>query len=237
MGNLQKKVVWITGSGRGIGRAAAIAMAQESAKVVVSARTGDEIEAVAHEIYSTGGQAIPFVCDVTQSEQISDLVDKVQARWGAIDILVNNAGAGIFKKILETTEVEWEKMMDINLKGAFLCSRAVLTNMLERQSGHIINIVSVAGKQPYYNCGGYCASKYGLLGFTDVLRLETRNFGIKVTAFLPGATDTAIWQDADVDHTKMMAPEQVAEGIVSICCDNPNVLKEEVVMRPIGGDL
>ena len=127
--------------------------------------------------------------------------------------------------------------MDVNRKGAYLCSHAVLPDMIEKKAGHIINVVSVAGKQPYYSCGGYCASKYGLLGFTDVLRLEMRKHGIKVTAFLPGATDTAIWGDADVDRSKMMTPEQVAEGIVSICYSNPNVLNEEIVMRPIGGDL
>jgi len=237
MRNLQDKIVWITGSGRGIGRAAAMALAREGAKVVVSARTGEEIKTVVREIESIGGQAVAFVCDVTKNEQISNLAEKVKAKWGPIDILINNAGIGIFKKISETTEADWEKMMNINLKGAFLCSRAVLPDMAERKSGHIINVVSVAGKQPYFNCGGYCASKYGLLGFTDVLRLETRKLGIKVTAFLPGATDTAIWGDADVDHTKMMTPDQVAEGIISICCDNPNVMKEEVVIRPIGGDL
>ncbi|NOY61328.1 MAG: SDR family oxidoreductase [Calditrichaeota bacterium] len=237
MRNLQDKIVWITGSGRGIGRAAAMTLAREGAKVVVSARTGEEIKTVVREIESTGGQAIALVCDVTKNEQISNLVEKVKAKWGPIDILINNAGIGIFKKISETTKEDWETMMDVNLKGAFLCSHAVLPDMIEKKAGHIINVVSVAGKQAYYSCGGYCASKYGLLGFTDVLRLEMRKHGIKVTAFLPGATDTAIWGDADVDRSKMMTPEQVAEGIVSICYSNPNVLNEEIVMRPIGGDL
>ena len=128
-------------------------------------------------------------------------------------------------------------MMDVNLKSAFLCSQAVLPDMIARQSGHIINVVSVAGKQPYYNSGGDCASKYGMLGFTDVLRLENRKHGVKVTAVLPGATSTAIWGDADVDHSVMMRADDVAKVIVLACETKEAALIEEIVVRPQGGDL
>lgn len=235
--NLKDKVIWITGSGRGIGRASALALAAEGARIVVSARTQKEIDEVAAEIHAKSGNALALQCDVSDKAQIAALINKVKKKWGAVDILINNAGIGIFKKLINTTEQDWDSMMDINLKSAFLCSHAVLQDMIDKGSGHIINVVSVAGKQPYYNCGGYCASKYGLLGFTDVLRMETRKHGIKVTAFLPGATDTVIWGNAHVDRTKMMKPDQVAECLVTICAGDGRSMTEEVVLRPAEGDL
>jgi len=164
-------------------------------------------------------------------------VKRVHDKWGDIDILVNNAGIAVFDKILNIREEDWDAMMAINLKGAFLCTQAVLDRMIIRQSGDIINIVSVAGRVGYYNCAAYCASKFGLLGFTEVLRKEMRKHGIRVMAIMPGATDTALWGDADVDRRKMMRPEQVAQTIVSLCCTPPDVMPEEIVVRPIGGDL
>jgi len=233
----ESKIAWITGSGRGIGRATAGALAEKGFKVVLCARTGPEVEDAVREIEANGGQALGLTCDLTDSAQIEALVRTVRGKWGPVEVLVNNAGIGAFKKIVETSEREWDLMMAVNLKAAFLCTRAVLPAMIRARSGHIINIVSVAGRQPYPACGGYCASKYGLLGFTEVLRLETRKYGVHVTAYLPGATDTAIWGEADVDRSRMMKPEKVAQGITALCCGPPAVMVEEVVMRPAGGDL
>ncbi len=237
MSVLADKVVWITGSGRGIGRATALALAKKGAKVVLSARTQVEIEVVQQQISASGGTAMAIRCDGADKKAVNDLVAHVKGAWGAMDILINNAGIAVFRKIVDTSEQDWDAMMNANLKSAFLCSQAVLPGMIERKSGHIINVVSVSGKQPYYNCGGYCASKYGMLGLTDVLRLEGRKHGIRVTAFLPGATDTAIWGNANVDRTKMMSPEQVAQALVAICESDDHSNLEEVVLRPIGGDL
>ena len=237
MARLKDRVVWITGSGRGIGRAAALAFAEAGSWVVVSARTAAEVRAVAEEIEKSGGSALGIPCDVTDERQIENLVSKVGRHWGDIEILINNAGVGVFKKVVDLAPDEWDTMMEINLKGAYLCARAVLPAMIERQAGHIVNVVSVAGQQPYYNCGGYCASKYGLLGFTDVLRLEVRKHGIRVSAFLPGATDTAIWGDADVDRSRMMKPEGVATALRHICELEGDAVAEQVILRPPGGDL
>jgi len=237
MGTVAEKVVWITGSGRGIGRATALALAEKGARIVLSARTKAEIEAVNAEIASLGGTSVAIPCDGANKKAVGDLVARIKASWGAIDILINNAGIAVFRKIVDTSEEDWDAMMNANLKSAFLCSQAVLPGMMERKAGHIINVVSVSGKQPYYNCGGYCASKYGLLGLTDVLRLEGRKHGIRVTAFLPGATDTNIWGHANVDRSKMMKPEQVARALAAICESDSGASLEEVMLRPIGGDL
>lgn len=234
---LHGKIIWITGSGRGLGAAAAQELAHRGARVVLSSRTLPELEQVARTIHQSGGIAMPIVCDVTQRNQIEALVRSVREKWGEIEVLVNNAGVGIFKKILQTTERDWDIMMATNLKSAFLCTQAVLPAMIDKQAGHIINIVSVAGQQPYFNCGGYCASKFGMLGFTEVLRLEVRKHRIKITAFLPGATDTLIWGNSDVDRNRMMTAEQVGKTIADICCQEGSHMIEQMIMRPIGGDL
>ncbi|HPG41178.1 MAG TPA: SDR family oxidoreductase [bacterium] len=236
-GKLSEKIIWITGSGRGIGKAAALALAECGARVVLCARSSGEINETATEIHTIGGQVLAIPCNVSDQNQVDALVNRVKQQWGPVDILINNAGVAAFKKIVNTTVQDWDAMLDSNLKAAFLCSQAVLPDMLEKGAGHIINVVSVAGKQPYYNCGAYCASKYGLLGFTEVLRMETRKHGIMVTAFLPGATDTTLWGSANVDRTKMMTTAQVAQGLVNICASEPGCMTEQVIMRPIGGDL
>ncbi|MBN1542578.1 SDR family oxidoreductase [candidate division KSB1 bacterium] len=237
MSDIKKKIIWVTGSGRGIGRAIALELGRRGAHVVVSSRTEEEIKTVEREAEKSESQLFARVCDVTDEKSVNDLQQAVRSHWGPIDVLVNNAGLGIFKKIMQTNLDEWERMMAVNARSAFLCTRAVLPDMIERRDGHIINVVSVAGRQPYYNCGGYCASKYAMLGFTEVLRMETRKHGIRVTAFLPGATDTAIWGSATVDRSKMMQPEQVAQSLADICCAPASAMIEEVVLRPMGGDL
>ncbi len=234
---LKDKVVWITGSSRGIGEATAKTLAAHGAKVIISGRNEDDIERVTGSINANGDSALAIQCDVRHHNDVQNLVDQVKDTWGPIDILINNAGIGIFKKVLDISEDDWDAMMETNLKSAFLCTKAVLPDMLARQAGKIINIVSVAGKQAYGNGGGYCASKFGLRGFTDVLRLETREHGIQVTAIYPGATSTAIWDGADVDFSIMITQDDVAQTILSVCQAGPSAHIEEVVLRPQGGDL
>lgn len=235
--DLKNSVVWITGSSRGIGEATARLLANRGAKVVVSGRNEDEIIRVAGEINADGNSALAIRCDVRNDADIRDLIRQTKDVWGAINILINNAGVGIFKKIVELKEEEWNIMMRTNLTSAFLCSKAVLPDMMAQRRGKIINIVSVAGVNAYDGCGGYCASKFGMQGFTKVLRLETRHYGIQVTAILPGATDTDIWADADVDHSIMIKPEHVAEIIVTVCEAGESAHVEQVIVRPQNGDL
>lgn len=234
---LSGKIAWVTGAGRGIGRATALSLAQAGAKVVLCSRSQSELDAVAKEITLVNGQALAITCDVSRREEVESLLKQVRDHWGNVDILVNNAGIAVFDKVIHIREEDWDAMMAINLKGAFLCTQAVIGSMIERQTGDIINIVSVAGRTPYFNCAGYCASKFGLLGFTEVLRMETRKHGIRATAVMPGATDTAIWGNADVDRNRMMRPEQVAQAILFVCCTPLEVMPEEIVVRPIEGDL
>ncbi len=234
---LNGKIVWITGSGRGIGRSIALSLAAHGAHVVLSARTISDIEAVAQEITNLGGQALAMPCDVRHADQIRRVVVAVERTHGPIQVLINNAGVAVFNKIVDTSESDWDTMMETNVKGAFLCSQAVLPGMIERKSGHIINMVSVAGRTPYYSNAAYCASKYGLLGFTDVLRMEARKHGICVTALMPGATDTLIWGESGVDNTRMMLADEIAKAVTAVLLTGESAMMEEVVIRPLGGDL
>jgi NADP-dependent 3-hydroxy acid dehydrogenase YdfG len=234
---LKDKIIWITGSGRGIGAATAIQLASRGARIVVSARTHDEIAQVAADIKKSKGQSLAIRCDVTCRDDIQTAIREVKTTWGPVDILINNAGLAVFKKIIQTSEQEWDAMMQTNLKSAFLCTQAVLPDMIKKQMGHIINIVSVAGKQPYFSSGAYCASKYGLVGFTDVLRLEMRKYHVHVTAVFPGAVDTAIWNSARADRGKMIKAEDVAHIIAELCESPSTLMLEEVLLRPLGGDL
>ncbi len=231
------RIAWVTGAGRGIGRAVSLALAEKGLRVVLSARTAAQIQAVAEEILSAGGQALPIAADVTRPEELAKLVAQVREQWGAIDILVNNAGLWRFRAVAETTLEEWQAQIDVNLTGAFLCTKAVLEDMLQRGSGHIVNIISVAGRRPYAQCAAYCAAKYGLLGFTEVLRMEVRKRGIRVTAVLPGATDTPGWEADSERRARMMRPESVAQAVVAACLAPADVMPEEIVLRPVPGDL
>jgi short-subunit dehydrogenase len=235
--DLKGQIAWVTGSGRGIGRSIALTLAAHGAHVVLSARTIADIEAVAQEITDQGGQAVAMPCDVRHADQVKRLVVAVERTHGPIEVLINNAGVAVFSKIVETSPSDWDTMMETNIKGAFLCAQAVLTGMIERKSGHIINMVSVAGKTPYYNCAGYCASKYGLLGFTDVLRMEARKHGIRVTALMPGATDTLIWGESGADSSKMMPSDEIANAVIAVLQAGESAMVEEFVIRPVGGDL
>ncbi len=235
--SLKNKVVWITGSTSGIGKETAIALAGADAKVIVSGRSREKLDNTVEIIEGMGAKVCGYLCDCRKNEDIQKLVANAREKWGVIDILINNAGVAVFKKIIELDEQEWDVMLDTNTKAAFLCTKAVLPDMIERQTGHIINVVSVAGKQAYSLCGGYCASKYGLAGFTEVLRMETRKHNIKVTSFVPGATATPLWDDADVDYSKMIQPENVAQTLVALCASPADAMVEEIVIRPQGGDL
>ncbi len=230
-------VVWVTGASRGIGKAMAQKLADAGFAVALTARNATALHQLSDSIQQQGGKALALPGDVSQPKVPLQIAEKILKSWQRIDALINNAGIGIFKSILSTNVQEWDESLAANTRSAFLCSKAVLPHMIEKRAGKIINVISVAGQQPYPNCGAYCASKYAMLGFTDVLRNETRQYGIQVTAFMPGATDTEIWGNADLPRERMMTTEQVATQAVHLCQSEANVMIEQVVMRPQGGDL
>lgn len=187
----------VTGGGRGIGRAIALAFAREGARVAVTARTPAEVEAVAAEARALGRPAVAVPCDVADRTQVDAAARVAAEALGPIQILVNNAGTAVSAKLADTSDALWEQHLRVNLTGAFYATRAVLPGMLAAGWGRIVNIASMAARQGYPYIAAYVASKHGLLGLTRALAMEVVSAGITVNAICPGyvATDLT-WESA-----------------------------------------
>lgn len=236
--SLAGKKAWITGAGRGIGRAAALALSARGVNVALTSRGRSDLVALAAEIEGAGGTALVAAADVGREAEVRAAADAVGARFGRLDIVLANAGVALFRPVAETGLDEWERVLRTNLTGVFLTVRAALP-LFTAEGGDILTMVSVAGRRPFPENGAYCASKYGLLGLTEVLRGELRPRRIRVTALLPGATDTPLWDDAggSFDRSRMMRPEAVAAMIVAALAADRNAAVEWIQMQPAGGSL
>jgi len=230
---LNDKVVIVTGAGRGIGRAIVTAFAKEGAKVAACARTQSEIDEAAAEARSLGAEAAAVPVDVTDEAGTKRMVASVEEQLGPVDILINNAGVAQFKPFLETTGEEWDRLMDVNAKGIFLCCQAVLPGMMARRSGRIINVSSSAGQKGYPEQSAYCASKHAVMGLSKVLALETRNSGIRIHVICPGGVDTELVRKGrdDVDLSKYMRPEEIADVAVFLARQEGIAMIDEVTVR------
>ena len=193
MFELKDKVALVTGARQGMGKAHALALASQGAKVIVTDIDESECQKVVNEIESQGGEAIALKLDVSSAEEVGRVFDSAVEHFGRLDILVNNAGVFIPKAFLEITEDEWNKVIDINLKGQFLCAQRAAKEMAKNKWGRIINIASIASGQVGIGMewgSHYTASKGGVIGLTETLAIELAPLGINVNAVAPGAIDT-----------------------------------------------
>jgi NAD(P)-dependent dehydrogenase (short-subunit alcohol dehydrogenase family) len=194
---LPERVALVTGGGRGIGRAIALAFAREGAHVAVAARTAAEIDAVAREVRALGGRAVAVACDVAERAQVDAAAREVAEALGPVAILVNGAGFAVSAKVLDTDDALWERHLRVNLTGAFQMTRAVLPGMLAARWGRVINVASIAGRQGFPYVAAYTASKHGLLGLTRALAQEVVASGVTVNAICPGYAATELtWASA-----------------------------------------
>jgi len=194
--SLQNFVAIVTGASRGIGRAVALALAAEGAKVAVNyARSSTAADEVVKAIVEIGGDAIALQADVSKAQEVDSLIEQTQAKFGRIDILVNNAGITRDTLLLRMKPEDWQAVIDLNLTGVFLCTRAVSKIMLKQRSGRIINIASVAGQMGNPGQANYSAAKAGVIGFTKTVAKELASRGVTVNAVAPGFIETDMTSD------------------------------------------
>lgn len=218
MNNLKGKNALITGAGKGIGKAVAIALAKEGVNVILLARTQSDLDEVAKEINALGAKSLVLTADVADMNSVNSAVDKALAEFKTIDILINSAGIAAFGNFLELEPAAWERIIQVNLMGTYYVTRAVLPNMIERQTGDIINISSTAGLSGNALTSAYSASKFAVLGLTESLMQEVRKHNIRVTALTPSTVATDMAKElnlTDGNPEKVMQSEDVAELIIA----------------------
>jgi short-subunit dehydrogenase len=229
--------VVVTGASQGIGRSIALAFAGEGARVALAARSEDRLESVAAACRSRGGEALVVPTDVTDDAAVEGLREAVDTDWGAPDVLVNNAGAFTPAPIADTDPDAFREQVDLNLTAAFVVTKAFLPAMVERGSGHLVYMGSVASLQGYPKSVGYCAAKHGLLGLARTVREETKSDGVRVTTVLPGATRTPSWDGTDLPDERFMDPDDVARAVVNATRLSRRSVVEELLIRPQEGDV
>lgn len=232
-GPLNGKIALVTGAGRGIGTAIAIKMGALGATTVVSGRTLARLQHAAGQIRSAGGEAEAIACDVADWNSVASLADRVQKTFGRIDILINNAGIGWFGGPLHTMPPEkWDAIFNTNLRGVFYTIRAFAPLMIANNGGDIINISSIASKNPLPNGAAYGASKWGLNGLSYSVGEELRGHNIRVSVICPGSTYTEFSPHEGKSADKMLIPEDVAHAVAMIVTSRPEAFPSEVVLRP-----
>jgi len=229
---LAGSVSLITGASRGIGLAIACALGRMGSKLAICARNPEKLGAAAVQLERSGYTVVAMAADLTRPSDVSSLVEKTEASLGPLDILINNAGIGHFAPIQDASETDWDAVLDTNLKAVFLLSRLVAPGMIRRQSGHIINIASLAGKSAFTGGAMYCASKWGLLGLTQSMAEDLRPFGIRVSAICPGTVATEFSPHSGKDPHKMLQSEDVAHAVEMILTQAPESFISEVLLRP-----
>ncbi len=245
MEDLKNKVIVITGARRGMGKADALLFAEKGAKVVVSDISQEDCQAVVDEIEKKGGEALAVKCDVSKKEEVDNLFKKTIEKFGRVDVLVNNAGICQFKPFIDLTEEEWDRTLNINLKGYFLCAQAAAKEMVKQKSGVIVNIASVAMGQlgvGLSNIVHYCASKGGIAAMTEALALELAPYNIRVNAIAPGMIETPMIDSVKQDSKAMEEmldriplrrvgkPEEIADLVVFLASDKSSYITGSIVV-------
>jgi NAD(P)-dependent dehydrogenase (short-subunit alcohol dehydrogenase family) len=231
---LAGRIALITGASRGIGRATAVRLARAGAAIVLAARTEPDLSAVAEIIRTLGMEALVVPTDVIDDQQLEALVDATLARFGHIDLLVNNAGGGPPRTpVVKARIMDWEWTLRVNLWATMVLTKLVLPSMIERRSGAIVNICSLASLTGKTGEAVYAAAKFGVRGFSQSLFEEVREYGIKVSTLCPGYVDTAlIPPNRRVDRSKMLSPEDVAEAVYGVVVSPARCCPLEIVLQP-----
>jgi sepiapterin reductase len=236
---MSEKVIWITGASTGIGKEIAMEFSKAGHTVVATARRKSRLVSLVSEIKFAGREASAFVCNVASERSVQLTAKRIREKYGKIDCLVNNAGVTVFKSFVDTKVYEFDYVMEINFRGALLCMKSVLPQMIKNKKGHIINILSVAANTVFEESSVYSASKAALLSLSNGIRKETRRYNIKISNLLPGAVETAMWDSKTRTKYKnrMLSPADVAKIALEVFEQPKKVSIEDIVIRPIKGDI
>ena len=234
MGKLDGKVALVTGASRGIGRGIATGLASEGAKLVLAARDTNGLKETEAKVVTQGGEALVVPTDVTSDEEVTRLFIKTMQRFSRLDILVNSAGAFDSGPIDQLTTEAWDRVIAVNLRAPFLCTRAAFRIMKKQGGGRIINIGSIAGQRVRPNSAPYSSTKFGITGLTHVTALEGREYGITCGCLHPG--NTLVERRADTSKTQntepMMTVEEIAQAAVYMACQPPHINVLELIQLP-----
>ncbi len=229
---LRDKVAIITGAGTGIGRAITLAYAQQGAAVVLVGRTQDTLTKVCDEVKALGGKALAVRASVSEPQDVCRIGEQAEAQFGTVNILVNNAGVFIHKNFLDLSQRDWDETMNTNLKGVFLCSQAVLPGMIRQKQGNIVNISSIHGKVADAKLTAHCASKFGVIGFTQALAKEVIEHNINVNVICPGQVSPS-WMDEPELHSAPLStrlrPADVARVAVFLASPDSAIMTGSVI--------
>ncbi len=233
MTTLAGKVALVTGAGRGIGKAVSLLLAESGCRVVLTARSQDQLDTVAAIIEKNKGEAFAVPADLTQDDEIQRLVDSIREKCGSVDILVNNAGWGKRAPVARAKIEDWDQTLRVNLRAPMVLAHLLVPDMIAKGGGAVINIGSISGKTGEANGSAYSASKFGLIGFTQSLYEEVREHGIKVAVILPGFVDTPlIPANRQVDRSKMIRAEDVAQTVHFVLTSPATCCPVEITVRP-----
>lgn len=221
----------VTGAGRGIGRAIAVELSRRGLRVALVARSPVELDDVAREI---GASEVCFPTDVRQPEQVAETIGRIHGRMGTIRVLVNAAGVYHHGPVVEAGEGDFDRVVETNLRGVFSTSKCVLPEMIRAGAGDIINIASIAGKVGTAGRAIYCASKFGVVGFTQALAEEVREHGVRVTLICPGSTNTRFSPEEHRGKVieRMLQPLDIAHAVRMVLSQQPTSFMSEIVLRP-----
>ena len=228
------RIAVVTGSTKGIGRAVAEALLESGARAVVSARNAGEVSTAGRELSARHpGRVLAHPCDVRHEDEVAALFAAADRAFGGVDVLVNNAGVGFFKNLEEMTLAEWNSILETNLTGVFLCSRAAIPRMRARGGGYIVNVSSLAGKNAFPSAAAYNASKFGLNGLSEALMQEVRHDGIKVSYVMPGSVNTHFnGKSPDPGEGWKLDPQDIARVVVDLLGHDARSLPSCVEIRP-----
>lgn len=232
---MQNKVVVVVGATGGIGSVLTHKLAAEGASLVLAATDRSRLEALESEILLTDSDRILTVpTDITDPSQVETLISKAVAQFGQIDVLVNAAGAGVMKQYNKVEPADLDAMLDLNLKGSFYTCQAAAQVMKDKRVGHICNVIGILGKHSMAMASAYCASKFGVVGFSKCMAEELKRYGIKFTLFYFGGVDSPFWDNLSlkVDRSKMLTPETAAGAIMYALKSDPQAVPMEINIQP-----